>query len=107
MTAIINVINNPSFIKRGLQSLHETEIFTFLFFFFLKRKQKFATRTKMIALLPVGEIVYFFRSPCLYWDDTGESVNTKAKGSVAQTFQVASLIFMFHRHFTPFLCPAF
>ena len=33
MIAIINVINNPSFIKRGLQSLHETEIFTFLSFF--------------------------------------------------------------------------
>ena len=32
MIAIINVINNPSFIKRSLQSLHETEIFTFLFF---------------------------------------------------------------------------
>lgn len=61
----------------------------------------------MIALLQVGAVVYFFRSLCLYWDDTGESINTEAKGSVAQTSPAASSIFMFHRHFTPFLCPSF
>lgn len=61
----------------------------------------------MIALLQAGAVVYFFRSLCLYWDDTGESINTKAKGSGAQTSPAAPLVFLFPRHFTPFLCPSF
>lgn len=60
MIAIINVTNNHSFIERGLQTLHKTEIFTLLScVFFPKRKQKFAAKTKMIELLQVGAIVYF------------------------------------------------
>lgn len=69
MIAIIDVIiiNNHSLLERGFQTLHKTEILTFLsgFFFFPKRKQKFAAKTKMIDLLQAGATVYF-SGPCVY-----------------------------------------
>ena len=97
MIAIINVINNHSFIERRFQILHKTEIFTFLSFFLPQKETEICSQDKNDRTAPSWCTSLLFRSPCLYWGDTGVSVNTKAKRSVAQTFQMASLIFIILR----------
>lgn len=72
-----------------------------------QKETEICSRDKNDSTAPSWCSSLLFRSLCLYWDDTGESINTKAKGSAAQTSPAAPLVFMFHRHFTPFLCPSF
>lgn len=81
------IINNHSFIDRGFQTLHKTEIFIFLSCFFLPQKEtEICSQDKKDRAAPSWYNSLLFRSPCLYWGHTGVSVHAESKESAARTF---------------------
>lgn len=95
MIAIINVINSPSFTERGLNLSTKQKSSLSSHLFLPQKETEICGQDKNDSTAPSWCSSLLFGSLCLYWDDTGESINTKAKGSGPRHPQAAPWVSCF------------